>query len=896
MDNRQILILLRIGKIDVSRKCIDSVSMDRNFSDVGDKFSITLIDSPDANILYDLELYMASGYRDITLRYGDISENELISFNGTIWDYTSTFVGNIKKLTVTGIASRYTKNTEGVASYTYNIDWNSYFNLREDENIQYGAINAILIRNEIGQKYYELEKAAKNNTAIAERLIRSSDILNTRFADTRFSNSKKLTLNGPGGSADIPIPDCFYYTEELPDDLYDWVNKLTSEDKEIQVKAAKDYEKLYNFIKDPKGQFWGELQMQEDRVKPNASQIFNYASVYLASSFYLHDTKGRGVTYGPETVYDRSGYDKSLKKITNVTKNVLQSMWGCVFDSLVVGNNIKLKDTLFVYQMVVNNYYKDILSLTNVTPWYNITNSTVATFYGNVPKNADGSPIYTTYHLDDENGGNDVSVCKNTDGEVVAFYMTRGNVSFPPLVAVTQADPFVTSPMHRDEPFGAGGSTTLDDRNNRSILNTGSYRSGVQSYGYFSKKLYIKDTSNNIYLYEKDDKAKLRGFVFPSDPNSVNSPNYLYIQANPAAPRSIYGSAGFLNSGIGVDISYIVKKLADLEGWKYRDSDIVQTDLLVNSDAFIMQNQTAMDFIIDNLVPRAITPIGQYIGIDGKPVVAKTPQGGFYPFFDKDGYFHFQPLTQESIKTLTLDNIGYNMPNSPVLSFQVNTKGTAFYTFNNIEYKPLNIVTGTLTAESGTIDVISAAQANAIAKTKGHNDTFDAWLGLTYNDVEKVRTDKDTPDTLFNKLTNMAKTALVNTPSTLLMGSPVENSTEVTAKLAEAQKKIWDTVIKATLSMWGNTKVCPASNIKITNMIKGANENGQLVNSPQKHPSSGTYLILSMQDKIDSSGYIQNLNLLRYTDDVKASINTYKIDYSKGATFTDNLPRPDIGG
>ena len=57
MDKRQILILLTIGNLNVSQKCIESVSVDRNFSDVGNKFSITLIDSPATNILYDLELY-----------------------------------------------------------------------------------------------------------------------------------------------------------------------------------------------------------------------------------------------------------------------------------------------------------------------------------------------------------------------------------------------------------------------------------------------------------------------------------------------------------------------------------------------------------------------------------------------------------------------------------------------------------------------------------------------------------------------------------------------------------------------------------------------------------------------------------------------------------------------
>ena len=68
MDKRQILILLKIGSMDVSNKCIKSVSVDRNFSDVGDKFSIDIVDTPDTQIAYDLELYMSSGYRSIMLK------------------------------------------------------------------------------------------------------------------------------------------------------------------------------------------------------------------------------------------------------------------------------------------------------------------------------------------------------------------------------------------------------------------------------------------------------------------------------------------------------------------------------------------------------------------------------------------------------------------------------------------------------------------------------------------------------------------------------------------------------------------------------------------------------------------------------------------------------------
>ena len=83
--------------------------------------------------------------------------------------------------------------------------------------------------------------------------------------------------------------------------------------------------------------------------------------------------------------------------------------------------------------------------------------------------------------------------------------------------------------------------------------------------------------------------------------------------------------------------------------------------------------------------------------------------------------------------------------------------------------------------------------------------------------------------------------------------------------------------------MWGNTKVCPARNITITNMLKGGSD---YLSIPRRHPSSGKYLILSMQDRISDAGYIQNLNLLRYSADVAKSINPYKIDYTKTPEYT----------
>jgi hypothetical protein len=906
MDNRQILILLKIGNIDVSQKCINSVSVDRNFSDVGDKFSITLIDSPSTGLLYDLELYMASGYRDITLKYGDISENELVGYTGTIWDYTNTFVGNIKKLTVTGIMSKYTENASGVGNYTYNIDWNSYFNLRRTESSTYGALSALEVRNTLNSKYVKVQEELKN-TSMESFLFRPSDILNNEFKDTLYANAKTLSLKGPSGkSIELPIPDCFYYTNKFPSDVAAWMTAIDAGTAEEKEAAIKDYPELYDFVYDPLDRHWGPLVINKDRAKDSASTVAQYLSPYLASSF-LVSIKSNKYTRG--SYNKNNGFDKATDEITNITSNLLDSLWGCVFPSTRV-NGIKLLSKFFINTTAVTDYYNYNNQLgfsgdSKKYQWWN--NPWIGNYYGKVnmdmfpsdPSQAGKVPLYKKYHLDNENGGNDVSICTNSAGAVVSFIFWRNGV---PRGSFTAIDKEYMKSLSGDTDIRSSSHYSTGISDSTSILHK-NYAENVVEYDYFSKKLYIRQNANkNYYFYEKNNVGVLRGFGFVNDPTSDSSTFNIYLQANPTATNSRFGEAGLLASGIGVDISHIVRQLAKLEGWKVRNNDyentpdIVQTELVSNSELLIMQNQTAMDFIITNLVPHAITPIGEYTLKDGNKEPISNSVAGFYPFFDKDGYFHFQPLTKESITNLKIPNLGYNIPNSPVISFQVNTKGTAFYTYNNLEYNPINIVTGDTSTVDTTISVISDAVSESIAQTTGHNDTFDSWLGLTYNDVEKERSHDDTAETLYQKTLARAKYTLVNSPSTLLLGSSAYDAKDEKTKLLVAKDKINKTVIKATMSLWGNTKICPACNIDVLNMIKGnvSEETGYQLSTPQKHPSSGTYLILSMQDNIDAGGYIQNLNLLRYTDDVDKSINKYNIDYSKKATYTNSWIGPDV--
>lgn len=922
MDTRQILILLKIGEMDVSNKCVKSVSVDRNFSDVGDKFSIDIVDTPDTKVAYDLELYMAAGYRSITLKYGDISEGELVSYSGTIWDYTNTFVGNIKTLTITGIMSRFSNVQTGVGEYTYNIDWNSYFNKRENEKEMYGAMKALLKNKELLDKYmtYDYIPEGENKyvyddkgelvSAPTESSFISSAILNPEYRAAINSNNgpdQRLKIKGPSGKiVELPIPDSFVAipSSGIPgnkEEIVSWMAAASRNEEDP------NYVQFYQVVKDPKKEFWGELHLEGATTDylQTATKYYSFINPYLASAYFVRN-------FSKEQQNGEPAYDEASQQITHITKEILLDSHAIRFPKEMMTNTnnkygFKLASQYFVQERwLVYLYLLD----TNVGTgpgnygaypefwgsryqsdsrwnWYNGGNTTeYKKFYKKIQKWDWKQAI-----LDDKNSTD--YVC-NDDGLVIAFKFHRSGVSDSDLqtyVAVSKKD---YESIYRGSPMDNSIYGGYSFRANYGVI-VNDYRCLWYDYaGTAGAKISSIEGTDNLYFY--DEGGSLRGFFVQSSSGST-----MYVQANPDAKKSVYGTAGIVNSGVGVDISNIVKKLCDLEGWDYDETTITQTELVQNSDSFIMQGQTAMDFIVNNLVPKAITPLGEYVvyekynaveqQVSGETEGYRTkiidkPMGGFYPFFDDNGKFHFQPLTKENIKYIDIPNLGYNLPNSPMVSFQINTKGTAFYVNRIVDYSPLSIVTGG-TVEG--IDIASDSLAESIAATRGHNDTFDSWLGLTYDDVEKAAGEKATASIKYQTALSLAQNALVTHPSTFIPGSAEPDPETVMSRIVQAEDKITKTVIKATLSMWGNTKVAPAKTIRVTNMLKGGSAYSD---TPQEHPSSGEYLILSMQDKIDSGGYIQNLNLLRYSDKVKEGINSYKIDYSKGVRYAEYKVTP----
>lgn len=705
MKHKAINLVASINGKDLSYKSIESFEMERNFADVSNKFTMVIIDSPHTSMT-DLELYMAGGYRQLSVSYNDSPNKEdFVSFKGQIYDYTSAFVGNIKKLTISGYLTRATNyDTSGRA--TYNIDWNSYYNMRKDVGDFWNVTKMVhFSRDKRGVYIYRMEQSYDKD--YEDYKLYNSDVVYKEFVDMYNTNSIMVKIKGPVGSIEIPYPDSFCT-----------MNITTKTDKDGNV-----IEYGGDFV-DKNNKLWGALEPHR-RDRTNSST----------------DTDSK-----PEWV-----------SVKNMTK-------------------ISVKEAI------------------------------------------------------------------NDSTNVDIFWIQKG-------------------------------------------------------------------TSN------------IRAFKLKEDDTH-------YIQMNPE--KEYYGAGAFLNNNLGVDPSYIVKMLCKLEGWPYTESTIVQTDLVPNSDAFRMNNKSAIEFINDVLIPVSVTPVGNYYNKNGEITPVKTGETGFTFYFDSSGYAHFEPLGELWKRDKRHITFGYNLPNSPVISFQVDTKGTCFYTTNAQKISTLSITTGQQYEEVTTSSEQSVLEYN---KVSGHNESLDKYFGYTYSEIKKmydnassstngmylgfgsnatigVTSVDENPNTGVGTQTtnyisgNIAKglltgdavsigaidsSAVQKNLVTIIPSSGSISASQVSTALADARGKIEKFMLTATMSIWGNTEISPASIISVTNMVKSANDV-----TVDRHPTSGDYLILKQKDIISKDAFTQQLSLLRANATLTDQINPLKIDYTKRVVANEDKTDKEI--
>lgn len=452
--------------------------------------------------------------------------------------------------------------------------------------------------------------------------------------------------------------------------------------------------------------------------------------------------------------------------------------------------------------------------------------------------------------------------------------------------------------------------------------------SDLNGYGVKVKPI-MPGTALEVWVEQESNPntaADIRGFSLDGQTT--------WLQLPPTNPY--YGGGQLIYNTTGVNIKYIVEQLAKLEGWEI--GYIAPTELVPCSDKFKMQNVSAMNFISDVLVPMSVTPAGVYTTESGEKTTVTVGATGFVPYF-KDGKFYYEPLNSDTTRDQTDIVLGYNIPNSPVISFQVNTKGTAFYT-NALMTNTLSLVTG---KQYSDMTVATEELINEYNKVKGHNESLDAYFGYTYEQTEEMFKDqlenyassknvflKDaisqsaqstvsqiTPDDIKNVISNLPNWILsglnnasinniisslgdlanylftiadtsneVSYSSDVIQKGLVNNYTssgtysesEIRNATKNAYNKIRDFMITAEMTIWGNIHISPNTIINVTNMVKSSDPY-----KPTLHPSSGQFLVLKQEDEISKDSFIQKLSLIRYNDDLQDQMSP-KIDYSKPAT------------
>lgn len=410
----------------------------------------------------------------------------------------------------------------------------------------------------------------------------------------------------------------------------------------------------------------------------------------------------------------------------------------------------------------------------------------------------------------------------------------------------------------------------------------------------------LGSVAEDIILYvDKNGMHGVRGF-------SVDGGQTGYIQMNPN--KSYFGAGQLLTTSTGVDPSHIVRQLAALEGWDV--GNIVQTEYVPCSDAFKMQHQTAKQFITDVLIPLSITPVGEYqvkedfytyeeqeVTVDyvnegyctkekryvkvphkkGSWYTAEQGQSGFVLYW-RDGKVYYEPLSnsiyrEHSSVTANIP-LGYNVPNSPVISFKVNTKGTAFFT-SPVSVKALDIVTG----ENKTVIVTSdKSSTESYNKVKGHNEALDNFFGYTYEKIRDKFGDASKATHGWVGLANETSSNGVFTSSLIQSGlvnryanSALNSDTESLALAQNVKSRISKYMIQASMNLWGDSTISPGCKISVTNMIKSSNSN-----EAEVHPTSGVYLVYKQRDTFDGQNYTQQLSMYRVDD---KPVNTYNVEF-----------------
>lgn len=383
-------------------------------------------------------------------------------------------------------------------------------------------------------------------------------------------------------------------------------------------------------------------------------------------------------------------------------------------------------------------------------------------------------------------------------------------------------------------------------------------------------KLRILTANDQKYIWVGDVPQKINKVTDRSSYQIDNKKNWLTAAYNAATP--------IRDSGIRV--SDIVKNLCDLEGWDYDDTTIVETGYTNGADdALRMDGQGAFEYIVEKLCP-----------IAADPFLSST---NYKAWFDSNDKFHFEPLTIGKPKDFIDMTFGYNIKDSPVLSFQITTNGKTIASYRNDAISGIDSSTGEGTQITSTARDFKSALVLAYEKDPDNkkllfNESLYNTLGFNSSKgsydyyKSEVMVNGEVKGNSINIVSQNKHMSSVSSPSTA--------STVLANDMAHFEEKL----IQAEMTIIGDPRVKPGRWIRVTNMVKGG----------RRHYSSGGqqgYWIESVIDSVSSDGFTQKLKLIRFSEDsvyfqennaidrlYKGSGSTYKRATSQSVDQTTN--------
>lgn len=374
---------------------------------------------------------------------------------------------------------------------------------------------------------------------------------------------------------------------------------------------------------------------------------------------------------------------------------------------------------------------------------------------------------------------------------------------------------------------------------------------------------------------------------------------------------SAYRSALPLQYG-GVYISDIVQKLCKIEGWKTDITPTTWSSYESISNELVMDGRNALDYIVNVLAPLASSKNG-YIGYTAR--------------LDSNRTLHFKPAIPDKYNTVIM-KMGYNIPDSPLLSFSCKTRGILLMKGIDADISSVT----TYSNESAVLATYTKAESYIESKFAGKSKTqgsnwfskglfsyygftnslsgYDSFFSTMYNDTFSYGRNDNNGNTSFlssllnggllNWLTNSAKSAYSGSSTSSVVNASLSNNLvrstayssiagidSASGKLLTDLTEFEKSVIQAEINIIGDNRLVPGSYIEVINMTNRG-----------RHYTSGVYYIMGITDNFSNGSYTQKLNCYRWSNNNSywSGEQTAQIDKVDQATseLISNIIKPGV--